>query len=142
MRLELEREFRSKVIQLREAYLLASRYEDDLFDAMEESLSPFLILMRAGVRLHREKKIPSKKIDILKLVNKYVKVDSKVFETINALKNGKLVRGECDAEKLFGQYLKEIEKISDHIDSCAIESEKKKNTSVKKKSSKKLSGKR
>jgi hypothetical protein len=147
MRLELEREFRSKVIQLREAYLLASSYNDDLFDALEASLSPFLILMRAGVRLHHEKKIPSKKIDILKLVNKYVKVDAKVFETVNALKNGKLVRGECDAEKLFGQYLKEIEKISDHIDACVIRIEAKKKAAIKKttpkkSSKKKLSGKR
>lgn len=51
LRLQVEREFRSKKIQLREAYLAAADAEDELGELMLRSLSTFLTLFRALLRI-------------------------------------------------------------------------------------------
>lgn len=51
LRLQVEREFRSKKIQLREGFLAAADASDELGDLLLRSLSTFLTLFRASLRL-------------------------------------------------------------------------------------------
>ena len=116
LRLELERELKSKLIQLRDRFLMTGGKASRVLDLMIESLSTFLVLFRAALRLFQDD-APRLKINALQELHQHISFDKDVFLVVAALKEGEKKAREVDAERLFDRYLKTVEGIADAIDS-------------------------
>jgi len=115
LRLQLEHELKGKVIQLRERYLETGGKSKQVGDLMINSLSSFLVLFRAALRLYREQ-VPATKLEAVTLLSSYIPFDPGVFESIDALKAGTKKLRDVDTEELFGRYLRTIESIVQAVD--------------------------
>ncbi len=115
LRLQIEHELRGSLIQLRQQYLLAAGDSKRVVNLMIQSLSSFLVLFRASLRLF-ETDIPQKKFQALEKLNKYIPVPGEVFSTVQRLKDGSLKSKAVETESLFDEYLKTIENVVDAVD--------------------------
>lgn len=113
LRLELERELKGKLLQLRERYLLAADRPREVKALLIQSLSTFLVLCRAALRLWQPE-VPAKKLEAVRMLTKHVPFDIGIFERIERLKEtGRL---EGDPHQIFSDYLKLVETIADAVD--------------------------
>ena len=85
LRLELERELKGKLLQLRERYLLAADKPREVKTLLLQSLSTFLVLCRAALRLWQPE-IPAKKLEAARALKHHIPFDMSVFERIEQLK--------------------------------------------------------
>lgn len=115
LRLQVEHELRGKLGQLRSDGVLAIDDPRRLVSLMVASLSKFLILFRAALRLY-EREIPSKKLDALHALTRHIKFDAEPFAQIHELKESRRKPGEVDAEQLFERYLQGIEQVVKAVD--------------------------
>ena len=117
LRHQAEYELRSKLIQLRRQYIPASASVDGLKNLMGESLASFAALFRA-VLLLQGVQPPVTKHEIVAMTVQQLKLDGTVFEKIfNIRENnfaGKL--DEIEANRLFGDYMEQIENVIDSVD--------------------------
>ncbi|RPJ85772.1 MAG: hypothetical protein EHM18_09530 [Acidobacteria bacterium] len=115
LRLQLEHELKGKLIQLRERYLATGGKAKLVGDLLMNSLSSFLVLFRAALRLF-EQQVPATKLEAVKLLSSHVRFDPGVFESVDALKAGTKKLREVDTDELFGRYLQTIEAIVEAVD--------------------------
>ena len=115
LRLQIEHELRGALIRLRQSYLLTRGKEKAVADLMIESLSTFLVLFRAALRLIEEQ-VPQKKFQALEKLAAYLTFDASVFQTVQALKDGTQKIKDLELEDLFNNYLKTIECVIDAVD--------------------------
>jgi len=115
LRLQVERELRSALIQLRRSYLSASSSPRRLAVLLTSSLSGVLVVFRAALRLY-ESPVPSEKFQSLEKLNAHVSVVVDCFRQINGVKTGVLKRKDVDASRLFEETLKSIEAVVDAVD--------------------------
>ena len=117
LRHQAEYELRSKLIQLRRQYIPASASVEGLKNLMGESVSSFAALFRAVLLLHGVQP-PATKHEVVALTVQQLKLDGSVFEKIfNIRENnfaGKL--DEVEANRLFGDYMEQIETVIDSVD--------------------------
>lgn len=114
LRLSVERELKSKLIQLRGAYLTVNGDKKDLGLLMTESLSQVLVLCRAALRL-REAAVPAAKLDCALQLRKHAEFDEEIFKVLHAVRRGERKAGD-EAEELFGRYAGAIEKLCAAVD--------------------------
>jgi len=114
LRFELEHEMRGKLIQLHTRFLMTRAKPKEVRELLINSLSTFLVLFRASLRLHREP-VPARKADILPMLKRHVDFDDEIFRIIGEMKGGQKHAG-LDPLELFARYLKSIEKIVDIVD--------------------------
>lgn len=114
LRLQIEHELRGNLIQLRQQYLLAGNAKD-ICGLMVRSLSSFLVLFRAGLRLFTDD-IPQKKFEALEKLNETIPVPLEVFRKVQDLKDGTLKPKAVDADALFEEYTKTVESVTDAVD--------------------------
>jgi len=117
LRLQIEHELRGKLIQLRQHYLLTGGKPKAVADLMIESLSTFLVLFRAALRLF-ESGVPVRKIPAVERLAVHLDFDAAVFRTVQQLKDGSLKPKDLEVGNLFSQYLKTIECVIDAVDAC------------------------
>lgn len=115
LRLEIEHELRGKLIRLRQSYLLTQGKSKAVADLMTQSLSTFLVLFRAALRLF-EDSVPQKKFEALEKLSTHLKFDGSVFQTVQQLKEGSKKTKDVAIEDLFSTYLKTIECVIDAVD--------------------------
>jgi len=115
LRLQVEHELRSALIQLCRSYLSVSESPRRLAALLTGSLSGVLTLFRAALRLY-ENPVPAEKFQALEKLNGYVPLNLESFRQIQALKTGALKIKKVDAEQLFAEYLKSIEAVVDAVD--------------------------
>jgi predicted nucleotidyltransferase len=117
LRHQVEYELRSKLMLLRRQYIPASASVDDLKSLMASSLSTFATLFRAVLLLF-DVEPPVNKRETVALTAQHIKLDGKTFEKIFNIRennfNHKL--DDREANELFGDYLKQIEKVIDAVD--------------------------
>jgi hypothetical protein len=82
---------------------------------MMNSLSSFLVLFRAALRLFEEQ-VPSTKLEAVRRLSSHIPFDPGVFESVEALKAGTKKLREVDSDELFGRYLQTIEAIVEAVD--------------------------
>jgi hypothetical protein len=122
LRLQIEHELRGALIQLRQRYLLTGGRRKAVAELMVDSLSTFLVLFRAALRLFEEP-VPQKKVQALEALAGHLSFDTGVFETVQALKEGSKKAKDEETEILFSRYLKTIECVIDAVD-AVIQQEK------------------
>jgi len=117
LRLQTEYELRSRLIQLRRQYIPASTTVQGLKDLMANSLSTFAALFRSVLVL-RGSAPPATKREIIDLTARSVGIDISPFEKILDIRENNLTDDLDDrsANKLFGDYLEQIEKMIDVVD--------------------------
>jgi len=117
LRHQTEYELRSTLIQLRRAYIPASVSVDNLMTLMGKSLSTFTALFRAVLLLHGFEP-PIAKREIINAVAQKFGTDAKPFEKILDIRENNLQNtfDEVSANRLFAEYLAEVETIIEAID--------------------------
>jgi hypothetical protein len=115
LRLEIEHELRGTLIRLRQSYLLTQGKPKAVVDLMTGSLSTFLVLFRAALRLF-EDQVPQKKVEALEKLSTHLAFEVSVFQTVQNLKDGSVKGKDLSVEELFKNYLKTIECVIDAVD--------------------------
>jgi len=115
LRLQIEHELRGNLIQLRQQYLLNAGNAKKVCDLMVRSLSSFLVLFRASLRLFGSE-VPQKKFKALEKLNETVPVPLDVFRKVQQLKDGSRKFRTVHAEALFENYIKTVECVTDAVD--------------------------
>jgi hypothetical protein len=114
LRHELEHQLRGKLIQLRERFLLAGGKPAQVRELLVNSLSTFLVLFRAALRLQGGTP-PVKKMEALAALRKHIDFDDEVFRRVEEIKEGRKHK-ETDALLLFARYLKAVETVAEAVD--------------------------
>ena len=117
LRHQVEYELRSKLILLRRQYIPASTSVEGLRALMVESFSSFATLFRAVLLLHGVTP-PATKHEVVAITVDRLRLDGSVFEKIiNIRENNFAGRlDDVEANKLFGEYMVQIEKVIDSVD--------------------------
>ncbi len=117
LRLQVEHELRAKLITLREQYLLTAGRTKPLKELMIQSLSSFLVLFRATLRLFKQE-VPARKIDAVKQLADELGFAMNPFEQVSALKQGQPITE--NVEPLFEKYLTTITEVIDAVDAKVL----------------------
>lgn len=115
LRLQIEHELRGALIRLRQSYLLTQGKAKAVVELMTGSLSTFLVLFRAALRLFEET-VPQKKFQALEKLAEHLTFDATVFQTVQSLKEGSKKAKDIDVPALFNNYLKTVECVIDAVD--------------------------
>lgn len=118
LRHQAEYELRSKLLQLRRRFIPASSSADGLGKLMAESLTSFSALFRAVLLLKCGTEPPTTKHEIIDAAVKEFGIDRTPFDKIFEIREtagGKL--DDRAANELFGDYMEQIEKVIDSVDS-------------------------
>jgi predicted nucleotidyltransferase len=117
LRHQTEYELRSKLIQLRRHYIPASVSVERLANLMSESLVSFSSLFRAVLLLHNVEP-PLAKHDVIHSLQKLLRIDCSAFEKIFEMreKNAFGALDEVAANRLFSEYMVEIEAVIESVD--------------------------
>ena len=115
LRLQLEHELKAKLIQLRERFVLTGGKPKDVGELMVQSLSTFLVLFRAALRLFQQE-VPALKLEAARALSEHINFDVQLFESIEEIKEGRRSPGQGDVDSLFERYLETIESVTDAID--------------------------
>ncbi len=115
LRLQVEHELKGKLIQLRARFLETGDRGRAVCDLLVQSLSSFLVLFRAALRLY-EVEPPTAKREALQKLNEHIPFDVEVFDTVQALKDGQTKPRQVDADQLFERYLTSVEAVVDAVD--------------------------
>ena len=115
LRLEIERELKSKLIRLRQSFILTGGNTKKVKLLLVRSISTFIALLKGCIRLYGNT-APSKKTDIIDSAPGELKLDKDLFKKVLSMKEGKSDIGSNEIEAVFSGYMSEIERISDIID--------------------------
>ncbi len=111
LRLQVERELTGKLLALRGAYLAADGRQEHVARLMLDSLSTFLVLFRATLRLYDDT-VPARKIDALHALAGHVTFDARPFERLHELKKHPQAAREVARIVPFADYLAAIETVA------------------------------
>lgn len=117
LRHQTEYELRSKLVQLRRQYIPASASVEGLKSLMAESFTSFAALFRA-VLLLQGIEPPATKHEVVAITIEHLKLDGGVFEKIVNIRKNNFAEtlDEVQANRLFGEYMEQIEKVIDSVD--------------------------
>lgn len=116
LRLQLETEFKGKLLQLRESFIVLEGRPKELGKMMAVSVGTFESLFRALARL-LEKDSAQPLEGLLKVAEEQLSVDVSVFNQLAQLRNDPRSLAGSGVVDVFIQYLSVLESISDAIDS-------------------------
>jgi len=114
-RAQLERELKTRLLLLRHKYVAVSDDENGLANLLSDSVSTFLVLLRAALRLYNDA-VPVEKAAALNQLTEYVKFDPQPFHEVLALKQRSRKPVAGGARAIFTRYLTEIEKVVAAVD--------------------------
>lgn len=117
LRHQVEYELRSKLILLRRQYIPASVSVDGLKNLMIESLASFAALFKA-VLLLLGLQPPKRKHEAVALIVQQFELDGAPFERIFNIREDNYAAplDDVSANKLFGDYMEQIERVIDGVD--------------------------
>ena len=115
LRLQLERELKTKLLSLRGHYLLTGGRPKLIVELLTSSIAGFLVLFRAALRLFQEE-VPAGKIDALRLLTQHIRFDPQPLLEIDALKHRRRKPREIVPQTLFESYLTTIEQVVEAVD--------------------------
>jgi len=115
LRMQLEHDLKSKLLFFRRRYLAASQEPQRLARLLTSSLSTFLVLFRAAIKLYDED-VPLHKKDALQKLGMYLTFDATPFLSVLELKAKATIPPDLNLQRLTSQYLVSIEQIVLAID--------------------------
>ena len=115
LRLQLEREVKGKLLQLREAYLSSEGRGRELVAVASRSLTAFLSIFQ-GILYLREKEIPHQRGAIIKTVATEAGLAAEPFERLLVIKEGKNKLSLKKMKDLMDSYIEEIRRLAFWVD--------------------------
>lgn len=115
LRMQLEHELKSKLLFLRQKYLAASQDPKRLTRLLVSSLSTFLVLFRAAVRLYDED-VPMDKQAALQVLGTRLAFDASPFLAVLEFKAKGQLPPDIDLKMLANRYLASVEQVVRAID--------------------------
>jgi hypothetical protein len=115
LRMQLEHDLKSKLLFFRQRYLAASQDPNRLVKLLASSLSTFLVLFRAAIKLYDED-VPLHKQNALQELGTHLAFDASPFLHVLELKAKGALPPDVDLQLLAGRYLASIEQIVHAID--------------------------
>jgi hypothetical protein len=115
LRHECEYELKSKLLKLRQQWLIYSKNEKILKEILIRSISSFLSILKYVVKLAGEA-IPSRRIDTVEIIKKRCGIDPELFRLIYRIKHGEKDLPRYKPDDLMKNYLKDIEKVIVFVD--------------------------
>lgn len=91
LRLQLERELKGKLLALRQRFVQTQGRPRAITELMTASLSTFLVLFRAALRLFQVD-VPVRKLDAMTALAKHISFDPQAFVAVQELKEKTLAR--------------------------------------------------
>ena len=114
LRLQVERELTGKLLKLRARYMLASGNVEAVNQLMLQSLSTFLVLFRAALRVYEET-APERKLDALRALAQHIDFDTRPFERFFEFKELTTRPSGTAVDVSFVDYLNSIECVAHAI---------------------------
>jgi hypothetical protein len=114
-RTQLERDLKTRLLLLRRGFLACASDERRIASLMVASVSSFLVLLRAALRLYNDS-VPAEKSDALDELVRHMKFDPQPFHAVLQLKSRKIGPAAGQMAELFGQYLLSIEQVVRGVD--------------------------
>lgn len=114
LRRSLEHELKGKLLQLRRQYLLVAGQSRATRQLLIQSLSTFLVLMRATLRLYQDR-VPAKKLEALEELGRHIPANIEAFKAVASLKAGARLSAAACA-RLLDDYLQAIESVVKAVD--------------------------
>ena len=115
LRTQIDHELKGKLVQLRAQFLLTEARPKQVVELMSATVSKFLILFRAVLRLY-QKEVPAKKLDALQALGQHISFDRDAIVTIHEIKEGRKKPRDVQADALFERYLRAVETVTDAVD--------------------------
>jgi len=115
LRLQCEREIKSRLIQLRQAYFTEGGKAKYLQGLLERSLISTLPIMRGLLRLAGEQP-PVERAGVLEAVARRFQVDPEAFLAVLAAREEKERLPLARLEELFAEYLEQLERLAEVVD--------------------------
>ena len=112
---QVERELKVRLELLRRSYLACTGDEEKLAQLMARSVSSFLILLRAVLRLYNEA-VPAEKADVLAPLAEHLAFDAQPFRDVLALRTTRRWIDLAELEDLFDRYLRSIVQVVRAVD--------------------------
>jgi predicted nucleotidyltransferase len=119
LRLEIERELKSKLIRMRQMYLASGGDKSRIKMVLIRSISGFTALLKGIIRLYG-KKAPALKREIIAAAPQELALKADVFNAIMEVKEGKKNVTKDEADILYNQYMSEVERIAAIIDGFKV----------------------
>ena len=114
LRLQVEHELRGKLIQLQAQFLLTGLKPKVVAALLTGSVSKFLILLRAALRLY-VKTVPAQKLAAMHVLAQHVAFDTEALVIVQELKEGRRKLRELQPEALFERYVRAIEAVTQAV---------------------------
>lgn len=115
LRFQCEQELKSKLINLRQLYLLINKDKLALRNLLFKSFNSTMHILRNVLRL-KGKAAPYKKEDVLKELVSEFNIDIGIWGKIHSAKKSEIKLSRYDIEPLFVNFVSELEKIVDVVD--------------------------
>jgi hypothetical protein len=113
LRRQLEHDLRARLLLLRERYLLTRGRPSAIGELMAASVSTFLVLGRAALRLYQDE-VPARKLDAMVALAGHAGFDPGIFDAIQRIKES---RGKArEVAPRFADYLAAVEAIVEAVD--------------------------
>ncbi|MEN6375108.1 MAG: hypothetical protein ABFD75_10065 [Smithella sp.] len=115
LRLQIERELRSKLLLLRQGYLEAEGKPRNLRSLISRSLTAFMAIFNA-LLYFKQGKMQQGRREIIKEMRKAFTIDASVFLFCADIKEGKDKFSGKEITDIFGKYLREVDNICKMVD--------------------------
>jgi predicted nucleotidyltransferase len=115
LRLQCEREIKGKLLLLRAAFIETAGKKNLLKRVIAQSFPAFIAFFKALLYL-KGKKIPTERRKIIKDAAEEFQLDFKLFQDLQAIKEGRVKPKVTEMNKLFKGYLKEVRKLAKLVD--------------------------
>ncbi len=119
LRLQVERELKSKLIWLRQGYLSTMGEKNALIENISASISGVIPVFRAIIFLTGGTP-PIEKYSVVKKLKEFAELDSDIFEKMLLIKQNKLKPDKNELDDLFKQYYKTTERLGRLIDALEV----------------------
>jgi predicted nucleotidyltransferase len=115
LRLQLEREIKGKLLQLRAAYLASRGWKWNLVTLATQSLTSFVSIFQ-GVLYLRGKEIPHKRDESIEAIAGETGLAPEPFARLLAVKEGRLRLPARELKQLVMNYMEEVRRLASWID--------------------------
>jgi predicted nucleotidyltransferase len=123
LRMQCEREVKGKLLVLREAFLESQGKGKYLQQLIAQSLGAFVAIFNGLLHL-KGRDLPGHKRDVIRNVCQTFQMDTGLFENLLDVKQKRVKLSQLEINRLFGAYLKEIQKLWKIIDTLDKEGAK------------------
>jgi hypothetical protein len=115
LRFQCEQELKIKLLSLKNAYLRMHKDKTALRNLLFRSITSILHISRNLLRL-KNKPVPYRKEDIINSLGGEFQIDSALWKKILDAKNKAVKLNNQETERIFQEFVREVEKIADCVD--------------------------